>query len=608
MSETESIDVAGRSARPLFAEVRVRAARDASGALLLTNEAAPAPAPESILERLAHWAAAGPDRIFLGERTGQGWRELTYAHAWAEVQATAARLLALELGPERPLAILAPNSIAHATAALAAMLVGIPVAPLALPAADKPSVTDLIERLAILTAGAIALDSASPTLVDQLWPGRAPLFGLTGAGPGVPALANLPQASTEEVAAAGRLVTRDTVAKLLFTSGSTGGGKPVINTHGMLASNQAALAQVWPFLEARPPRLTDWLPWRHTFGGNFCFNLALFHGGSLYIDDGSPLSPGRTLENLKSRPPSVYFSVPAGYEALLPRLESDEAFARSFFGGLDLLFNAGAALPETTHARLVAASRKAAGRDLPVIGSWGLTETSPAATMVWWTGAGALEVGGPLPGVTIKLVPERDRLELRVMGPNVTPGYWRMPEATADAFDADGFLRTGDAGRPADPDLPERGLVYDGRIVENFKLLSGSWVNAEAMRLAAIEAGWPLVANAVVTGLNRDQVGVLLFLDLDACRAALGADADGLDDEAVREHPAILARIRLGLATHNVGQAGSSRRIARFLVLAAPPDAAMGEVTAKGSLNQAVLLERRAADVERLYAAGFEVG
>ncbi len=605
---TEGGPAAGRS--KLFAEVRVRASRDPSGALLLTNEVAPLPVPVSMLERLAHWAQAEPERVFLGERAGEGWRELTYAQTWASTQAMAARLLSLSVGPERPLAIVAPNGIDHAIVALAAMLAGVPVAPLSSgPLGDAASRAALQERLALLNAGAIVLDAAAapPELVADLASGAAPVFDLGDGISGVPSLFGLPQAGADLVETAARAVMPDTVAKLLFTSGTTGSGRPVINTHGMLASNQAALAQVWPFLTARPPRLTDWLPWRHTFGGNFCFNLALFHGGSLHIDDGSPLAPARTVENLRSRPPSVYFNVPAGYEALLPHLEGDADSARWFFEGLDLLFNAGAALPESTHARLSAAGRKAVAQAPPIIGSWGLTETSPAATMVWWPDADVSEIGAPLPGVTIKLVPDHDRLELRVKGPNVTPGYWRMPEATASAFDADGFLRTGDAGAPTDPDRPERGLVYDGRIAENFKLLSGTWVNAEAVRLAAIEAAWPLVSNAVVAGLNRDQVGVLLFLDLEACRAALGAEAASLDDAEIRRHPAILVRIRLGLATHNVGQAGGSRRIARFLVLDEPPDPAAGEVTAKGSLNQAVLLSRRAGNVERLYAEGFEV-
>ena len=593
----------------LFAEVRIGSSTDRDGAVLLWNELEPAPYPVSILDRLQHWADVAPQRVCLGERSGAGWRTLTYAEVWAEVQLTARRLLALELGAERPLAIIAPNSIAHATAALAGMLLGVPVAALAAPPPDDASRALLMQRIALLTPGAVVIGGDVTAGIAKLSRAAAPVFGLEREAPGAPPLDELPLASPAGAAAAARAVTPDTVAKLLFTSGSTGAGKAVINTHRMLVSNQAALAQVWPFLQARPPRLVDWLPWRHTFGGNFCLNLALFNGGSLYIDDGSPLPGriGRTVENLRSEPPSVYFNVPAGYEALLPHLEADPDFARRYFGDLELLFNAGAALPETTYERLRSVALSATGRELPLIGSWGLTETAPAATMVYSSVANARNIGAPLPGVTIKLAPDRDRLELRVKGPNVTPGYWRRADATAAAFDEDGFLKTGDAGRLVDPARPGLGLVYDGRIAENFKLLSGTWVNAEAVRLAAIEAAGPLVSNAVVAGLNRDHVGVLLFLDLDTCRAMLGTAAAGLDDAAVATNRVVLDRVRHGLAAHNASQAGGSRRIGRFLVLDQPPDLAAGEVTTKGSLNQAVLLERRAAAVERLYAVGQEV-
>jgi feruloyl-CoA synthase len=586
--------------RSLFAKVEVRAAPLAGGGLLLTNGLAPGPCPRSLVDRLEHWAAARPDQVFLAERDGAGWRTLTYAEAWRSVREIAGRLLPLGLSAERPLMTVAANSILHAELILAAMMIGVPIAPVSAAYAQAGREARLREAIAILTPGAFGWDRAmtNPAIAEI-----AAAAGVEIAGE-LEVLATGPSATAADVERAAAAVGPDTIAKFLFTSGSTGAPKAVVNTQRMLCSSQAALAQVWPFLAEAPPVLVDWLPWHHTFGGNHCFGIALHNGGALYIDDGKP-TPGlaaRTVENLRLARPTAHFNVPAGYEAILPWLEADPALAEEALGRLDLLFNAAAALPQSTRDRLEAVTRRAAGRAVPIVGSWGATETAPEATMVYFDTAEADNIGVPMPGVEIKLAPDLGRLELRVRGPNVTPGYWRNAEATAQAFDAEGFYRSGDAGRLLDPARPEAGILFDGRLAENFKLSSGTWVNVGALRLAVIHAARPLVADAVITGHDKAEPGALLFLDLEACRALAGDAA--LELPTACAHVAVLAALAERLERHNRGQGGASTRIGRFLVLDSPPSAEGGELTAKGSLNQAAVLARRAAWVARLEVEG----
>jgi feruloyl-CoA synthase len=355
----------------------------------------------------------------------------------------------------------------------------------------------------------------------------------------------------------------------------------------MMCSNMASLEPVWPFLLEEPPVLLDWLPWSHAFGGNCCFNLVLYHGGTFHIDDGKPLAGlvERTLRNLADVDPTVYFNVPAGYEALLPHLEHDAKTARRFFSSVKFLFSSGAAMPARTRERLESLARRVVGHAPAIIGAWGATETAPFATVVYFATDDAHNLGIPIPGTTIKLTPDGGRHELRVKGPNVTPGYWRRPEATAAVFDQEGFYRSGDAGRLADPERPAAGLSFDGRIAENFKLTSGTWVNVGNLRLSLLEVLKPLVFDLVITGHGRDHLGALLFpaVDIDT----------GLIDE-----------LRRRLADHHRVQVGGSTRIERFAVLGRPPSREANEITEKGSINQRAVLERRAADVEALYAGG----
>jgi feruloyl-CoA synthase len=378
----------------------------------------------------------------------------------------------------------------------------------------------------------------------------------------------------------------------------------VINTQRMLTSNQQAAVQLWRCLGNRPPVIVDWLPWNHTFGGNHNFNMVLFNGGTYYIDFGKP-APGaieHTLANLREISPTVYYNVPRGYDVLIPYLRSDKRLRDMFFRDLDFIMYAGAALPPNLWAPLEELSIQVRGERVHILSSWGSTETAPMATTVHYPIERAGIIGLPAPGTEIKLAPVGSKLEMRVKGPNVTPGYWRQPELTRKAFDDEGFFMMGDAGAFADADDPVKGLVFDGRTAENFKLMSGTWVHVGELRLAAIAAGAPVIQDAVVAGHDRETVGLLVFPNIPACRTlAKGAPADLPVAELIRR-PEIRGVLEKGLAAYNKANPGTSRFIARALVMAEPASIDANEITDKGYINQRAVLDRRKALVERLFA------
>jgi feruloyl-CoA synthase len=594
----------------LFGPALVTPRRQPDGSLLLDNGL---PLPEhasSLLERLDHWARATPDHVFIAERTATGWHRVSYVDARSRIDDLAQALLGLPLSAERPLMVMAANSVEHALIVLGAMRIGVPAAIVSPQlAATVTDVNRLKSVVTTLTPGAIYCgtgvnrDAALTALRDLEIP---LLTGAADAGGGFTPLSDLPRLAPHRVVQRFKALSPDAPAKILFTSGSTGSPKGVIVTQRMMCSNVAGLGIVWPFLLNTPPTLLDWLPWSHVFGGNCCFNLSLYYGGSYYIDDGKPVGTGmaRTVENLRSVTPNVYFNVPLGFEMLLPYLEADDPLARRFFSTLFFVFNAAAALPAQSRARIAAIALKSTGRCPPIIGAWGSTETAPFATVVCFDTPYADNLGIPMPGTTVKMVPDQGRFELRVKGPNVMPGYWRQPEATRNAFDADGFYRIGDAGRLADEAHPEAGIRFDGRVAENFKLASGTWVNVGVLRVDVLDFLKPFAEDVVVTGHGRDTLGLLVFPSIAACRRLAGDTAGSLELDALVRHPAVVRAVRDGLQQHSARQRGSSTRIERFVILDVPPNREIGERTEKGSLNQRAVLTARASDVELLYRTG----
>jgi len=609
MTREEPASGAGRT--PRFAAAAVHTERLPGGSMILRSPQPLQPYARCVGEWLERWRRHAPGRTFLAERDGTGgWRRLSYGEAQEAARAIGQALLDRGLGPQRPVMILSDNGIDHALLALGAMQAGVPVAPVSTAYSRLSQDFARLRYVRSLVApGLIFADDGQRygAAIAALGLADAELVVSRNPPRGVPAtdfralLDTRPGAAVDAAYAA---LGPDTVAKILFTSGSTGQPKGVVNTQRMLCSNQQSYAQAWPFLEDRPPVILDWLPWNHTFGGNSDFNLILRNGGTLFIDEGRP-APGlieRSVANLRDVSPTLYLNVPRGFALVLDYLERDDALARNFFRELDLVFYAGAALPQSLWQRIEALSQKTIGRTLTMVSAWGTTETAPMATIVHYPIARAGNIGLPAAGCEIKLVPHDDRLEIRVRGPNVSPGYWKRPDLTAEAYDADGFYRPGDAARLADPDDPARGIVFDGRIGENFKLGSGTWVSTGALRIAVIAAGAPVIEDAVIAGHDRDEITLLVFPSLAGCRGLCSHIPADAPLTALIAESAVREALAAGLARHNAQAGGSSQRIARALVIDKPASIDQGEITDKGYLNQRAVLANRAALVERLYA------
>src|SRR5579862_1007369 len=586
--------------------------RRSDGAILLRSPHKLPPYPRNLTERLVHWASAAPDRVFLAQRGAAGdWRTLSYAQTYARVRAIAAALLTRDLSPERPIAILSGNDIEHALLGLAAMHIGIPYAPISVPYSllsqdfkKLKTIIDILTPGLVFTAnGAVfsrALDATVPEGIEVVVTASPP--------PGRQVALFAALAATEPSAAvetAHAKVGPETIAKILFTSGSTGQPKGVINTQLMLCANQAMIRCGMPFLADEPPVLVDWPPWNHTFGGNHDFGLVLDNGGSFYIDEGKPL-PGAieaTVRNLRDVGPTLYLNVPKGFEMLLPYMRSDGALRERFFSRLKVMFYAGAGLAQHVRDEFQEIAVATTGERIIFISSLGSTETAPAAIACSWESEHAGNIGLPLPGMDLKLVPRDGKLEARMKGPNITPGYWRAPKLTAEAFDDEGFYRIGDALKFADPADPAKGLLFDGRLAEDFKLATGTWVSVGPLRAAFIAHFAPLVRDVVFAGADRDDIAALVFPDLDSCRKLapdLAADAPAA---ALLAHPNVTAEVGRRLGALAALSRGSSTLIARAVLMAEPPSLDIGEMTDKGSINQRAVLANRAALVEELYAA-----
>ncbi|KPQ30882.1 MULTISPECIES: feruloyl-CoA synthase [unclassified Halomonas] len=561
--------------------------------------------PRNMTQRLAHWASKTSQQPFLAERQEgpHRWRTLTFGEALPQVKRLAQALIDHGLSTERPLMVLSGNSIEHALLACAAMHVGIPYVPVspsyALLSEDFVKLRHVVE---LVTPGMLFVDEEARfsralaavcdngvTCVAKIPAQRALTFD---------SLVSTP--ATHDVENAHARVTPDTIAKLLFTSGSTGMPKAVINTHRMLCSNQTMLAKRQSFLERHPPVLVDWLPWHHTFGGNTILGMAIHNGGALYIDDGNPTAQGvqRTIENLREVSPTFYCNVPKGFEALVEHLRNDDSLREAFFHDLQMLHFGGAVLPAHVRAALEALGKQTRGAPVPMLTGLGSTEACLAFCTEEPSDTPGL-IGHPVPGMTVKLVAKDDKWEARLKGLNITPGYWRDKQRTNEAFDHEGYYCTGDAMRLIDPDHPERGLIFDGRLSENFKLVTGTWVNVGTLRLHLVEHFAPLAQDIVVVGEGRDYLTGIVVLNLPACQQQLGSGKTPL--EVLAADPNLQQWFAKRLATHCRGQS-SSMRLERLLLLDQPLSVDRGELTDKGSVNQRLVRERYTDLVACLYA------
>ncbi|WP_064682286.1 feruloyl-CoA synthase [Rhizobium bangladeshense] len=595
---------------------RLKWERRSDGTIIMRREDQLGPYPRCMNERFVHWAESDPDRVWMAERDDRGnWRKMTYGEGLKKIRHIGQALLDLGLSVERPLMILSENSIEHALMALGAQHVGIPSAAVtpAYATAD-PGFGKLRDIARQMTPGAVFVGDglAFSSAIDAAFGTDLPVISVC-------ALPSRQHASIRfetllktdmgpHVERAFLAVGPDTVAKFLFTSGTTGAPKAVTQTQRMLCANQEMIADCYAFLRDEPPVIVDWAPWTHTAGGNKVFNLVIYNGGTFYLDRGKPTQSliGDTIANLRDVSPNWYFNVPAGYEMLVDAMRRDDGLRDSFFRNLKILMYAGASMAQHTWDALTEFSKQVSGGQMLICTGLGSTETGPFSLFCTEPQESPGNIGIPAQGITLKLVPIEDKYELRLTGPNITPGYWRDPKLTAEAFDEEGFYMIGDAVRLAVPGDPTSGFYFEGRTAENFKLRTGTWVSVGKLRAELIDQFGGLIRDVIITGEDRAELGALAIPVLEALRNAVG-DAGQLSDEAVLSHPDVKALLAGRLAEHQRNASGSSTRIMRLMLLREPPRLDKGEITDKGSLNQRAMRTHRADLIEALYAGAPDV-
>ncbi len=582
--------------------------RRADGALLLTPRQSLAPYPERLMDFLEHWAHTAPQRTFVARRDQEGeWRTLTYSQTLERVQRLAAALINRDLSAQRPILILSGNSIEHLLLALGATWAGIPYCPMSpaycLASADMGTAQYVTKLLTPGLVAAFDTHKFSSALSHPAFAGIEIVGDTRIAGREVTLLAELDAEPAAELDRRHRATDGDSIVKFLLTSGSTGHPKAVITTNRMLCSNAVMLRQSMPFLTEEPPILVDWLPWNHTFGGSHNLGIVLSNGGTLYIDDGKPTAAGivETLRNLREISPTVYFNVPKGFELIAHYLREDTILRRSLYKRLRACFFAGAGLAQHIWDALDASSLQERGAKTPILSGLGATETGPSVTFTTPAMGRSGVIGLPANGSLVKLAPVEEKLEIRVRSPSVTPGYWRQPQLTDAAFDDEGFYRLGDAVRLLDGRDPTRGLLFDGRIGEDFKLANGTWVSVGPLRAELISALSPLAQDVVIVGLNADYLAALIIPDIAACTSLLGLDAPA-SHHMLATNPTLLADLKSKLRLHTLHHPASTRCVRRAAVLPSPPSMDQREITDKGSINQKAVLSHRAALVSDLYS------
>lgn len=564
------------------------------------------PVADKSSDWLHHWGKTTPDAVFLAERSGTNWRRETFLDTLQKVRVIAATLLGRGMNKHTPILIMSGNGVDHGLLVLAAQYIGVPTVPVAeqysLITGAHGRLMDVIEMLKPTLAYVVDAKQYSAALALPALNG-VEIIATDIANTNATPFSDLLKGDTGvDIDIANAKTGPATVAKILMTSGSTSSPKGVLTTQKMMCVNQTQIADALPFLRTHPPRIVDWLPWNHVFGGSHNFNMMLANGGSLYIDDGKPTKDAfsRTLENLSMITGTIAFNVPIGFSMLLEALKVDETLRDKFFKELDLVFYAGASLPQDVWQGFEEMSHAIQGHVPLMTSSWGLTETAPATMMQHQPVNQSGIVGVPLPGTTIKLIPEDEaRFEVRIKGPNVMDGYFQDPQKTADSFDDDGFFITGDAMKFVDPARPDLGMRFDGRISDDFKLLTGTWVRATALRIELLACLAPYAGEVVITGHDKSEIGALIFPNMDALDAA-GFDKTITSQGAIT-CPDLMNELTKRLKERAVKFSGSSNRISRALVLCDPPSIATGEVTAKGNLNFRKILAHREEQLVRLY-------